>query len=175
MNKKIILIGDSITNAFKTSELLPEFNIINKGVYGDNTTGVLARLQKDVIDENPDAVFILIGTNDFACEKTDEELISNINEIVESVIEDCGKAEIFLTPILPTKNIENRPNDRIRGVNLILYTLTQKYGIGYFDLYSQLISPGGELEAKYTVDGLHLSEEAYKVWAEFLRTELSLL
>ena len=133
MNEKIVLIGDSITEAFKAAELLPEFNIINKGQFGDNTAGVLARLEKDVIEENPDRVFLLIGTNDFALERTDDELIENINKIIDELIENLKDTKIYLTPILPTKDIENRPNDRIREVNLILFILTQKYEIEYFD------------------------------------------
>ncbi len=172
MDKKIVLIGDSITEAFKTAELLPEHNIINKGIYGDNTTGVLKRIEKDVIEENPDMVFILIGTNDFACEKTDDELTSNISEIIETLTENLEGTKIYLTPILPTKDIENRPNERIRGVNQILKMLTEKYGIEYFDLYNRLVNSAGELDSVFTVDGLHLSAEAYKTWAVFLKEEI---
>lgn len=175
MDKKILLIGDSITEAFKTSELLPEYNIINKGIYGDNTTGVLKRIERDVIEENPDQVFILIGTNDFALERSDDELTSNICEIIELITENLDDVIVYLTPILPTKNIENRPNDRIRGVNEILKMLTEKYGIEYFDLYSQFVNSAGELDALYTIDGLHLSAEAYKKWAAYLKEELDRL
>jgi lysophospholipase L1-like esterase len=172
MNEKIVLIGDSITFGFETKELLPEFNIVNKGIYGDNTTGVLVRLENDVIKENPDKVFVLIGTNDFALERSDEELINNISEILDELSERLKDAKIYLTPLLPTLNIDNRPNDRIRGVNLKLRLLTEKYKINYFDLYNKLVNVNGELNVRYTIDGLHLSEAAYKIWADFLKEEL---
>ena len=121
----------------------------------------------------PDLLFILIGTNDFACEKTDEELTGNIENIIETLTESLDKTKIYLTPILPTKDIENRPNERIRKVNDVLKMITQKYGVEYFDLYSQLVNPAGELDGKYTIDGLHLSGEAYKTWAQLLKEELS--
>jgi len=171
MNRKILLIGDSITEAFKTDKLLPELNIINKGVYGDNTTGVLARLEKDVIDQNPDVVFVLIGTNDFALERTDDELTGNIDKIINILTEKLENAAIYLTPILPTRNIENRPNERIREVNNTLKMLTQKYGIRYFDLYSCLLD-NGQIAEHFTIDGLHLSDDAYKIWADFLTSTL---
>jgi lysophospholipase L1-like esterase len=172
MQKKIILIGDSITEAFKTNDLLPNFNIINKGIYGDNTTGVLNRLKKDVIDEKPDSVFLLIGTNDFALERTDEELTGNIKKIINELLTGLPGSKIYLTPILPTNAIENRPNDRIREVNKTLLEFTKEKGIVYFDLYSRLVNIAGELDRKYTVDGLHLSAAAYNVWAEFLESEI---
>ncbi|MCP4274644.1 MAG: hypothetical protein GY781_22185, partial [Gammaproteobacteria bacterium] len=41
-----------------------EYEVINKGINGDTATGVLRRLDRDVIPLKPDIVIIAIGTND---------------------------------------------------------------------------------------------------------------
>ena len=82
---KIIFFGDSISDAgrdrFDESDLgagyvkiaagklrllYPdnEFVVLNRGVGGDRTEQLLARVQTDVIDEKPDVVILQVGIND---------------------------------------------------------------------------------------------------------------
>ncbi len=82
---KIIFFGDSVSDAernrldaydlgngyvkfaaAKLRALYPdqEFVILNRGVGGDRTEQLLARMQEDVLDEHPDVVFLQIGIND---------------------------------------------------------------------------------------------------------------
>lgn len=171
--KKVLLIGDSITQAFSMNENLNDFNIINKGIYGDNTQGVLSRLQKDVINEYPDYVFILIGTNDLALERSDEQILETIHNIIDTLTSSLVLAEIYLTSILPTSNIENRPNDRINSINKNLMKMVNNFGVHYFDLASFFKDEKGELKSELTVDGLHLSEQGYQLWVEVLINKLS--
>jgi lysophospholipase L1-like esterase len=170
--KKIILIGDSITEAFPVNELLSDFNIFNKGIYGDNTNGVYNRLTIDVINEYPEYVFILIGTNDFALEKTDAQIVDTIHLILDKLCTTLVISEIYLTSILPTRNISNRPNDRINSINKSLNIMSQNFGIHYFDLAGFFKDEKGELQYDLTTDGLHISDKGYKLWAEVLKNKL---
>ncbi len=71
--KKIVCIGDSLTRWGQVSEtvmwpyLLQELlgiPIINSGVSGDATTGMLGRFYQDVVAHKPDYVIIMGGGND---------------------------------------------------------------------------------------------------------------
>ena len=169
MSEKIIFIGDSITEAFDVKKHLSEFNIINKGIYGDNTMGVLKRVDSDIINLNPDKVFILIGTNDFALNRTPEELIETYEQIIKKIIAHINSTDIYITSILPTRNIENRPIEIIKKANSCLFNLAQKYNLNYFDLFSELADNEEQINERYTTDGLHLSEEGYQKWAEIFK------
>lgn len=175
-NKKIsgpvVLIGDSITEAFKTNELLPHFNIINKGVYGDYTEGVYTRLQNDVIAENPAAVFVLIGTNDMARERSDDEIIASVTRIALTLKKQLPLSIIVLTSILPTRDIENRPNSRINRLNMRIKLLTEEIRIKYFDLNQHFTDDDGNLLAYFTTDGLHISDAGYEHWASILKIHI---
>lgn len=166
---KIILIGDSITSQFDTQKHLPEFNIINAGIYGDNTTGILARLWQDIISESPDKVFLLIGINDIALERTNEEIIENISAISKKINNELKLTKLYLTSILPTRNLENRSNVRIKELNIKIKNIAEENGNNYYDLFSIMLDESGELKENYTKDGLHLTEDAYIVWAEDLK------
>ena len=172
-SKKILLMGDSITACFNTKMLLPEFNIINKGLSGNNSTHLLKRLERDLLTSNPDIVFILIGTNDIAAGFTDTEILFNINIILEITAEKLRKSKIFITSILPTRNNELRPNERIRGLNKKIQMITEELKVNYLDLYSIFVDDTGQLGRELTNDGLHLNEKAYLKWADFLKNFLT--
>ena len=71
---KLICIGDSLTYGLGVPvedswvEILNResgFQVQNKGINGDTSGGMLARFGRDVLEEKPDAVFLMGGSNDF--------------------------------------------------------------------------------------------------------------
>lgn len=172
-DKRILLIGDSITEGFDTRKLLSEFNIVNKGISGNNSSDLLARLRPDVINHNPDFVFILIGTNDLAQGFTDEEILKNIALILKTITNQLKVCKVFLTSILPTRNNEPRPNRRINILNTHLKLLAEKLEGDYLDLNKMFCDEDGQLKSDFTEDGLHLNDKAYELWANYFRTYLN--
>ncbi|MBR7104474.1 MAG: hypothetical protein IKC65_05995 [Lentisphaeria bacterium] len=68
---KLICFGDSLTAQEGSyvghlQNALPDNEIINAGRGGDKTTWALTRLEQDVLSQSPDAVLIMLGTNDAA-------------------------------------------------------------------------------------------------------------
>lgn len=68
---KLVCFGDSLTaqeGSYVThlQAALPDNKIINAGRGGDKTTWALTRLEQDVISQAPDALLIMLGTNDAA-------------------------------------------------------------------------------------------------------------
>lgn len=88
MNKlRIASIGDSLTEGYMIPagtawpDLLNKENhleIINSGICGDTTGGMLARFQEHVIRHQPDFVIIMGGTNDIWFNAPDSQIIGNI-------------------------------------------------------------------------------------------------
>ena len=100
---KLVCLGDSLTEGFgvdianRWTELLKEelnIQIVNKGISGDTTAGMLARFQTNVIDLNPSHVIILGGTNDISLRLKRNVILSNILAMVKVAL----NADI--TPIL---------------------------------------------------------------------------
>lgn len=87
MKSKIVCIGDSITEGYgieriyRWSDLLScdlDIEIINSGISGDTTGGMLARFKDMVIDYKPSHVIIMGGTNDLSLDLPDGIILSNI-------------------------------------------------------------------------------------------------
>src|SRR6476660_2498547 len=73
----VVLLGDSITQGWGEdfSYWFPGMKMANRGISGDTTRGVLIRVQEDVLTLQPQAVVLLIGTNDLE-EKASPETIA---------------------------------------------------------------------------------------------------
>lgn len=174
---KIILLGNSITEFGDWQKLLNDSTVINRGVAGDNTFGVLARLD-DVINREPGKLFIKIGINDISQNIPVEIIVKNIVTIIKRVKVKSPMTKIYLHSVLPTNdNVKNEypdaynKNDKVNLVNKILKKKAKKYSIIYIDINKIFRDRYGKLDIKYAdSDGLHLNDFAYKTWIELLKS-----
>lgn len=93
----IIAFGDSLTKlppdvGEKTyPEILSAMigqPILNAGVPGNTTRQALARLDRDVLDQDPRVVIVLLGGNDFLKEgRPVDEIVGTIREVVQRIQE----------------------------------------------------------------------------------------
>ena len=65
---KAVLMGDSITELWwdLDSTFFRDNNFVGRGISGQTTSEMLVRFRRDVLDLNPQYVFIMAGTNDVA-------------------------------------------------------------------------------------------------------------
>ena len=80
---RIIMVGNSITEGGNWKVLLRDTTVINRGISGDVTFGVLNRL-KEITDRKPSKLFLLIGVNDLSRNTPDEVIIENIFKMIFS-------------------------------------------------------------------------------------------
>ncbi|MFM8911788.1 MAG: GDSL-type esterase/lipase family protein, partial [Flammeovirgaceae bacterium] len=109
VTEKIMMVGNSITEGGDWKKLLNDSTIINRGISGDVTFGVLNRLD-DIIRRKPAKVFLLIGINDLSRNTPNEVIIENIFNIVYRVRSASPRTEIFVQSILPlNETFQNLP------------------------------------------------------------------
>jgi GDSL-like Lipase/Acylhydrolase family len=77
---EIVMLGDSLTEMGIWAELLEGLSIVNRGIGGDGTTGVLKRLS-EVLGRNPRVLCLDIGSNDLQTKVPTERVIENIRGI----------------------------------------------------------------------------------------------
>lgn len=173
---RTIFLGDSMIAYFPLSSYAFGHHVLNFGIPGDTTDGVLNRL-KQVLDLEPSKVFLHIGSNDLVLTHlTKDEIAENILEIRDLLIYQLVHVKVYIisvTPVLrnhPISNmryIEWRTNEDILLINQILQSHLGKDD--YIDVYHSLIDSNENLKLDYTTDGIHLNEEGYKVFAQELK------
>lgn len=175
--QKVIFIGDSHTEFFKTNVYLSNFNILNFGIAGDTTDGVLKRLEKNVIALKPKKVFLQIGINDFAKGKSKEEIYNSIISITEIIKEKLPNTMIYVISLYPINNriynfskfvLYKRNNNKIDFINEQLNAYQKSGKFTYIDMASILKNSFGQLAKQYTIEGLHLNSNAYKLISDCL-------
>jgi lysophospholipase L1-like esterase len=177
----IVFLGDSITSSYDLITHFPDHNIINSGVWGDRTDQAHERLESDVIAYNPAKVFILLGINDVGYGRTNEDITSRIEAIINEIQKECSKTKVYLISVYPM-NVVDFPtthpilsgdiNDVVNELNEMLKELANDLKVEYLDIAQYLKNETGELKKEYTVEGLHLTNKAYEVISEVLLIHL---
>lgn len=164
---KIVFFGDSLTQNVDWDELFNDDSIINRGIGGDSTIGMLNRVD-NIIYLEPKKLFIMAGINDLAVlGKPISDTLSNYKEILESITSKSPNTEVYIQSALPiNNNINNLSLDpsAITEFNDGLKNLSEESNVKYIDIYSSFADKSGYLSKKYTSDGTHLNGDGYLVW-----------
>jgi lysophospholipase L1-like esterase len=173
--KAIVFLGNSITEVGEWSELFDAKNVINRGISGDVTYGVLNRLPA-ILAQKPQKIFLAIGVNDIKRGASIEEVARNHERIIKLIKEKAPGTKLYIQSILPVNEgmlaaiYAKITNERVAKANGNLEQLARKYGYPYIDLHqSGLKGVDGQLKRELSTDGLHLQPDAYVVWANYLK------
>jgi lysophospholipase L1-like esterase len=165
-NAEIVFIGDSHIDRCEWSELFDRCGIINRGIDGDTTDGVLNRLD-EITSMKPKKVFIMIGGADFIIGRNIPQVENNYKKIIERIRAGSPLTGIYIQSLLPTvQRIIPMPLELIRGLNGKLRLLADNRHVFYIDLYSVMLDSTGGLNPSYSIDGVHLNGQGYIAWRE---------
>jgi lysophospholipase L1-like esterase len=168
---EIVFLGDSLTDQGEWAELFKNGDIINRGISGDTTTGIIERLD-EIIRSQPDKIFLMIGINDLWNEhKTVPEIVSNYQKILEKIAQKSPQTQIFMQSILPINQKSYQiaiNNQDIVKVNQQLSKLAKQLSYNYLNLHDSFLDNNGQLDVQYTMDGVHLNDRAYLLWKKIV-------
>lgn len=161
----IVFLGNSITAQCEWSELFDNNNILNRGISGDNTFGIIERLNS-ITKLQPSKVFLMIGVNDLIS-YTPKQITANYRRILTLLKQQCPNTNVYIQSVLPVNNeIRNTgvENEDILDINKNLMLLAREFQLNYIDLHPVLGDEKGNLAPSFTKDGIHLNGDAYFVW-----------
>jgi len=166
---EIIMVGNSITDQGPWTELFNDLRVKNRGIGGDDTEGILERLD-EITASQPDKIFIMIGTNDLAKLKTVEEILVNYQTILDRIGADSPETGVYIQSVLPTEDAVHttRKNTDIMAINRGLEKIADQRGLVYIDLFTPFATEENKLNKEYSIDGLHLNGEGYLLWKELI-------
>ena len=201
--KTILFQGDSITDAQRLRddpdhlgsgypllvaaklgyEFPNEYKFVNRGISGNKSVDVAARLEDDIINVEPDYMSILVGVNDvwhgidYDWWATPEDLERSLVEIIsETMAERPGVKIMLLEPYVlkeyATDNTEEKPNkwDTFRREVAKRQEITKKiaedFGVSFVPLQSRFDSASLSRGVKYlSADGVHPTPAGHELIA----------
>ena len=168
----VVFLGNSITQGGKDwSKRLNYPNIKNRGIGGDVTDGVLARID-EIVYFKPKAVFLLIGINDLSNNGSPdnpsaEYIGNNIIKIAQVISAKAPKTKVYVQTVLPIDKEIYKNN--ILKVNEIIEANEKENAYEIIDLYSIFATENGLIKKELSSDGIHLNEKGYNTWVEFIK------
>ncbi|HSH92628.1 MAG TPA: GDSL-type esterase/lipase family protein [Roseimicrobium sp.] len=167
----VVFLGDSITQGWgkMLEESFPGLKAANRGISGDTTRGVMIRLKEDVLDLNPRAIVLLIGTNDLEEGAEPEVIAGNVKLLLEAFKKHNPKMPVLFCQVFPSSETKKRPADKIKKLNELCAAAikgnTQVVGIDTWPLFA---NDQGNAKVEEFPDLLHPNKLGYQKWVKAL-------
>lgn len=190
---KIVFFGDSITDCDRdrsdetslgngyvkilSDKLRPiypdtDIQLINKGVTGNEVCDLLARVESDVIDLNPDAVVIMIGINNvihkfkYGKELNFKQLERDLKELLQT-LKESGITVIFLEPFLLPAPDKRRMralfDEELKIISQVAGELADEF-VAFDEMFNGLALSMPYTE--YSLDGVHPTHHGSRLIAD---------
>lgn len=178
-----LFIGDAFTDGLKIYGGIDSLNTICE----NSMSAYSAYSRKYAIDgksqkvtdvaavKNPDAIYILLGSNDISQGYSVTKFTKYYGKLIESLKSGCPNAKIYVQSILPvTASYDKKQralnNEKIEKFNIALSTLCSQEDAVYVDVASALKDADGCLPSDASGDGIHLKKAYYAKWVSFLES-----
>lgn len=164
--KRVVFMGDSITDGWPLAEAFPGRPYVNRGISGQTTAQMLVRMYPDVLALQPAAMILLAGTNDIAANngpQTLDMIKQNVMAMVE--LAQAHHIKVILCALTPIsgKQSEHRPPADILKLNAWLKEYAAKTRSAFVDYHSAVVDTQGEFRSGYSDDGLHPNARGYQL------------
>jgi lysophospholipase L1-like esterase len=168
----IIMYGNSITHRGPWAGLFPNNTILNYGVDGDTTSGMLSRLNT-ALAQNPKVICVMGGINDIIRGVSVSTAFNNLRQILIRS-KAAGVIVVMESTLHTGSGYPNSYtiNQKVVQLNAQLSAMTRAQGEIWLDLNSSM-AKDGYLQTQYLLsDNLHLNSDGYVVWSERLNNAL---
>lgn len=176
----MVALGDSLTYGWMVDkgcldfmgEMIGEefpdarFSLINCGMPAGTARDGLRRLQRDVLDRNPDCVFVQFGINDAFSGYTPKEFRDSIEKIIEEIRENTDSEIVLVTSVC----LENRKdNAHVKKYYDQIEELADLHGLSLAKVHvywEDRISEGIRFDDLVQADRVHPVSQGYRFMAE---------
>ncbi|PMO68960.1 SGNH/GDSL hydrolase family protein [Vibrio splendidus] len=168
-NADLVMFGDSITEWAPWADIFRDVSMVNRGLAGDTTTGMLRRIDT-TLNVKPKLVCFMAGINDLAQGYDVDHIYQNYIDMLKVWQENDIRILVQSTLYVGSKLQGLNPSVELLNTKISEYCAQQ--GIAFLDVNS-VLSPNHLLSNEYSCDDLHLNAKAYQVWAEVLQPAIA--
>ncbi len=175
---EVVFIGNSIIEGWVNAR--PEYfqtnNFVGRGIGGQVTAQTLARFRADVLELKPEAVVIMVGTNDVAQNQgyvAEKHIAQNVVSMAELAVYNGLK--VYVCSILPAAEYPWRREitdvyGKIKRVNELVKNGLPEEAV-YVDMAAEMADitdDSGNLPREIAHDGIHPTPAGYELMERIL-------
>lgn len=191
---QILFTGSSLMEQFPINELMMTDHIdriiYNRGIGGFTTADMLENMDVQIFDTEPSKIFINIGTNDISYAGAPfndvlSYMLKNYSDILEQIKTRLPDTQVYVMTYYPVNETDkvpegdwgkymfvNRNNHNLPAANAAVKKLAEQFGYQYIDVNEGLTDDRGMLKKEYTIEGIHMYANGYRVVLENMKPYL---
>jgi acyl-CoA thioesterase I len=149
-----------VENHLRTLRSDVKVNVLNRGINGDLTSGMLERFSRDVVDEKANYVIILGGTNDLGWGFDPTMIAHNLTTMYGAAL-NAGIVSVACS-VPSILGFDELIPPRLK-LNRMIRTEAEQRSIPFVDFFTATAdSQTNRLSEDYSADGLHLTTKGYQ-------------
>ena len=146
----------------------PAWNVINQGINGERSDQILARFDRDVLEQRPNIVVIIAGVNDVYQGRPASQVIEQLRQMYGRARE--AGIPVVAGSIVPYNTATPEQNARMREINeWIRATAAADPDIAFVDTRAAVAAADDPDRLFESPDGLHPSPTGYRRRADAIR------
>ncbi len=161
----LLMLGDSLIDYGEWQRRMQNYRVVSSGVPGERSEELQHRIDSLPAGtgsvDMPAAIVIMSGTNNIVF--GDLRFVEVLGHIIAALQQRYRSSQILLTSLLPCR-LPGLIED-IYSANEQMKVMCAAAGCRYFDLCSEFEKSSDRL---FDYDGVHLSNQGYKLWAAAL-------
>ena len=177
----LLLLGDSITRGWRDvgkksfPDAFRRYTVINGAIAGSQTQHILWQLDHGLTEARPRGVILMAGVNNVLGSPAHRarDIAHGMHALIAKLRERLPECEILLLATFPAGRTSESPERRkVVELNELLAKLGKIERVRFLDLTSRFLTKDGSFPEDLSPDGIHLTAEGYRIWAEALRPTL---
>ena len=169
----VLFVGSSSIRQWKLDKWFPSKTALNRGFGGSEVADTLHFADRIVLPYEPRTIVMYAGDNDVSRGTTPKQVAANYGKFVAVVRDKLPQARIVFVAIKPSIKRWSLV-EKMRAANALVRKQCEADPLQTFvDIDTPMIGGDGKPKPElFAKDGLHLSDEGYRLWTSLVAPHL---
>jgi lysophospholipase L1-like esterase len=167
----LLFVGSSSIRLWKLDQWFPDLKAINHGFGGSTLADSIHFFDRIVAPVKPSTIVMYAGDNDLAGGMSPEQVSEDFRKLAALILKELPECHriVFIAVRPSIRRWDNRV--KIQQANsLIQNQCDENPKLKFLDIWPLMLNDQGEPREDLLVsDGLHMSEEGYRIWTDALK------
>lgn len=170
----MVFLGSSSIVRWNLTEAFPGAPVVNRGFGGSQISDSVLFAERILAAHQPRLVVFYAGDNDIGGGKSADRVREDFEKLVSIIHRRHPKTRIAFLAVKPSPARWKHMETQKKANAQIAEFIARDPRLQYIDVVTPMLNSDGQPRPElYAKDGLHLSEEGYKLWNDLVRPLVS--